>query len=97
MKIKRTTGHDRTKDAVGPIKKAESPQRSSKTASKDISDTVSLSLDAVAAHRAGDIEVSSAEEIQQVTSIDGALPDPRATSQAILEKELAQVFREIYL
>ena len=57
--------------------------------------------------RAGDVETLSqgARQAALVTAVEAAgdatsgrtLPDPRETSQAILEKELAAVFKEIYL
>jgi len=58
------------------------------------SDVVNISLEAIAAAK-----IEAAQEVQQVeeTSVEGALPDPHETSRAMLEKELARVFRATYL
>jgi hypothetical protein len=56
-------------------------------------DTVNLSSDAIAA-------AARAQEAQAVSATgqeDEPLPDPKATAQAILEKELDAVFEETYL
>ena len=97
MKIKRTNhgtpsssvqGRTGSRAGVEPAKPAER---------KDVSDTVTLSVDALSAGGAVE-EVHSVNEVQAETEGDrGPLPDPRETGRAILEKELAGVFREIYL
>jgi hypothetical protein len=61
---------------------------------REVTDTVTLSEDALA--------VAAVDSVNSVEAMgDGAgggpLPDPKETSRAILEKELASVFREIYL
>ncbi len=96
MKIKRTTNRGSPKEAVRSTEQTQTTKRPSQPSAKEVADTVSLSVDAIASRNAVD-ETSSIEEVAEATAADGPLPDPRATSQAILEKELAQVFREIYL
>ncbi len=87
MKIKRTSNRGMTQSKVH-----SKSQKQSNNSRKEVGDVVSLSEDAIAA-----LTSDRVEKVSQRSSIDEALPDPRATSQAILEKELARVFREIYL
>lgn len=64
-----------------------------KTEQATSKDTVNLSSDAIAA-------AARAQEAQAVSATgqeDEPLPDPKATAQAILEKELDAVFEETYL
>ncbi|MCP4606261.1 MAG: hypothetical protein GY847_38085 [Proteobacteria bacterium] len=97
MKIKKTNGSGSVTQTARTKGNAASQKQSSNLRPSDVGDTVSLSSDALAVRQANETEISAVEKVEKTNSKDGSLPDPRATSQAILEKELAQVFREIYL
>ncbi|MDJ0761593.1 MAG: hypothetical protein QNJ97_01285 [Myxococcota bacterium] len=97
MKIKKTTGRDVQTYSVNAKEAATNKEQPKEKNAAQIGDTVSLSADAVAAGRAMVAKGQEIEEVSKMSSRDAPLPDPRETSQAILEKELAQVFREIYL
>ena len=97
MKVKKTSGQTVTRSNVGPKEQVKGNTRPSESPPVDIADKVTLSKDAVTARTDAIEEVKPVDEIADKTTTDGPLPDPRATSKAILEKELAQVFKEIYL
>ena len=92
MKIKRTNRNAVPSGITqGSGKAKKGGESTSGTQRAEVTDTVSLSEDA--------LTVSGVEATAK-TDADGSsgpLPDPRATSQAIIEKELATVFKEIYL
>jgi hypothetical protein len=92
VKIKRTNrGTAPISTSVGSSSAKKGKESTSRTERTEIADKVSLSEDALAV---------SGVEAARKTDADGSqgpLPDPRATSQAIIEKELATVFKEIYL
>ena len=96
MKVKKTSGQTVSRDNIGPREQTKTT-RPSQPPPVDIADRVTLSSDAVAARVSAADEVNPTEGISERTTTDGPLPDPKATSKAILEKELAQVFKEIYL
>ena len=86
MKISKTSANSVTDRKVESVKKTGKKGKSAKTAggkSGSGEDTVSLSADALAAS-----EASGVEETGEVTGIDGPLPDPIKTSEAIINKEL---------
>ncbi len=91
VKIKRT---NRTAPVSAPNKSGGASRGGEPTKSvekPEIADKVTLSESALAV--GGVTEVAQAD----ADGSGGPLPDPKATSQAIIEKELASVFREIYL
>ena len=88
MKIKSTSNRGVTKQTV----RTDNKEKVKETPQKEVSDVVSLSDDAIAA-----LKANATEEVSDPSSDKEPLPDPRATAKAILEKELARVFREIYL
>lgn len=90
MKIKRTnrTSPISAPTKTGVTKGGESTKSAEKT---EIADKITLSEDALAVGA-----TTGAEQVENDGS-KGPLPDPKATSQAIIEKELASVFKEIYL
>ncbi len=92
MKIKKTSGPGRTNQVARTPGNAPTTKQDKAQATESVGDVVTLSSDAVSA--AG---VKETQEVSGETTADGPLPDPRATSQAILEKELAAVYRETYL
>lgn len=92
MKIKKTSGSGRTNQAARTPGSAPTAKQDKVQETQSVGDVVTLSSDAVSA--AG---VQEIQEVSTETTADGPLPDPRATSKAILEKELAAVFRETYL
>lgn len=90
MKIKRTnrTSPISAPTKTGVTKGSESAKSAEKT---EIADKVTLSEGVLAAGATTGIE-----QVENDGS-KGPLPDPKATSKAIIEKELASVFKEIYL
>ena len=66
---------------------------------KDVADTVTLSTDALSVGGTESVEAVDAADAVNAVDPDGRgpMPDPRETGRAILEKELAGVFKEIYL
>ncbi len=92
MKIKKTWGDGIVKSTAFPKGKTGQSTQSENKVSTGSEDTVSLSADALAAS-----EMNRASAVSSKTATSGPLPDPTATSQAILEKELTALFREIYL
>lgn len=94
MKIKRTTQGNAPSSAVqGRARSGGGADKTAAVERKDVTDTVTLSGDALA--------VGAVSSVNQVEAADadpnGPLPDPRETGRAILERELASVFKEIYL
>ena len=91
MKIKRTSQGNPTSSAVQARVRSGGGTEVKPSDRKDVADTVTLSEDALQA-------VNAADAVSSETDADhGPLPDPRETGRAILEKELAGVFKEIYL
>ena len=91
MKIKRTnrgTPVSASAKTGGVATGGESTKRAEKI---EIADKVTLSEGVMAVNGASGVEPANAD------GSNGPLPDPKATSQAIIEKELASVFKEIYL
>ncbi len=91
MKIKKTIS-GLPQYPVSSVGKTAQAKSKKDEASTDKGDKVSISVDALVA-----AETSETNEVSSETQTSGPLPDPMATSQAILEKELAALFREIYL
>jgi hypothetical protein len=92
VKIKRTNrGAVPISNPAGGGRPKRGVESTSATERAEQTDRVSLSQDALAV--AGVDAAAKAD----ADGAGGPLPDPRATSQAIIEKELATVFKEIYL
>jgi hypothetical protein len=93
VKIKKTSGGTmRTGTPLSKGARGGTPSDDSKNVAP-AKDIVSLSSDAIAA-------AARAQEAQALSAAgedEGPLPDPKATAQAILEKELEAVFEETYL
>lgn len=94
MKIKRSSqGNTPTGSVQGRVRSGTGTESVKATERKDVADTVTLSEDAMSVGA-----VNAVNSVETDTDGDrGPLPDPRETGRAILEKELAGVFREIYL
>ena len=99
MKIKRTSRGNPTGIAAQSRPHGSVADKSKPAERKDVSDTVTLSTDALSAGAADSVEAVEAVDSVNMDGTDGhgPLPDPRETGKAILEKELAGVFKEIYL
>lgn len=93
MKIKKTSGGSMTTQT--PLAKGvpAAPSTNKQEAPAPPSDIVSLSSDALQAAA----RVQATQAVTETGEEGGPLPDPRATAQAILEKELDAVFDETYL
>ncbi len=94
MKIKRTSQGGTPTQVKSRGNVGSDADKTKHVERRDVTDTVTLSEDALA--------VAATEPVAAVQETGdglggGPLPDPRETSRAILEKELASVFREIYL
>jgi hypothetical protein len=94
VKVKRTSQSSTSTRIQGKKYVGSSADKTAGVERREVQDTVTLSEDALA--------VAAAEPVAPVEAAgegrgEGPLPDPRETSRAILEKELASVFREIYL
>ena len=94
MKIKRTGQSSSPSQVQGRRAGGVETEKTARVERKEVTDTVTLSEDALATAAAE--PVNSVEATGQADA-HGPLPDPRETSRAVLEKELASVFREIYL
>lgn len=94
MKIKRSSqGNTPSSSVQGRARVGSGAEGVKPTERKDVADTVTLSEDAMSVGAVNAVNAAALE-----TAGDrGPLPDPRETGRAILEKELAGVFREIYL
>jgi hypothetical protein len=91
LKVKRT---NRVAAPSNVSSKGRKPTDSGQAGARDgvqAADKVTLSEGAREAGKVNAVEASDLDSSQ------GSMPDPRETSQAILEKELASVFKEIYL
>ncbi len=88
MKVRKTsTSTAVTK--VGYARATDKKAGSQDVEQVDVADTVNLSAEAIAA--------AKVESTDGVDASGEALPDAYETSRAMLEKELARVFREVYL
>ena len=96
MKIKRTSRGNPSGTVAQPRAQGQGADKAKAPERKEISDTVTLSTDALAAGTVNAVEAVDAVILDGHDG-HGPLPDPRETGRAILEKELAGVFREIYL
>ncbi len=103
MKIGKTGGRRPIKKAGAQKNETSQTKPSSENDSRRSGDVVRLSSDAIAAAGGESSkveEIQAAEAVQAISSeasVTGPLPDPRATSKALIEKELEALFREIYL
>jgi hypothetical protein len=93
LKISKTSGGGSvSKTGYGP-KPPSTSERKQQVEPIEITDTVSLSPEAIAAAKA-----EAADQVEGLDgTFDGPLPDPRETSRAMLRKELERVFGLIYL
>ena len=92
MKISKTSGGTVSKSGYGP-KPSSQADRKQQPEPVEVTDTVSLSPEALAAAK-----VDAPEGVDGIDADGGGpLPDPRETSRAMLRKELERVFGLIYL
>ena len=91
MKIKRTNRVATPTKVSSQGRKTDGREQTGASDAVQAADTVTLSDGARAVGRVNAVESSDLNASGQ------RMPDPRETSRAILEKELASVFNEIYL
>ena len=94
MKIRKTSGADTVRKSGQVSRGGSSAERARAVDPSDVTDTVSLSEEAIAAARSDAVDGVNAVGM---TEADGPMPDPHETSRAMLKKELERVFRLIYL
>ncbi len=92
MKVKRTRNTGLSKQQKQRATNKAPAAKNKDDDATPVGDVVNISADALSAAK-----VNEAKAVGDDSLADGKLPDPRATSQAILERELAAVFKEIYV